>query len=174
MKKSLEKLSDIEKKYLISLVSDAEKRDADIAREIGVSKATTGRIGKKLHSIGLIQSMLPIVDLDMLGVDFFAVIIFSWNKFSSSEETNKMEKSFTKTPNVVYFSGGDSSDGMSHLLMAGFTNMPEYHDFMKDFRGKYEESISDYRSFFIPSDKIIKQDYAGLVKKRLMESGGKK
>ena len=169
MKQSFINLSDLDKKFLIRLFESPESSDSDIAENIGASKATVGRIGKKLRKSGLIQSFLPIVDLDSLGVDFFAVITFGWKSFDNIKITSKMEKAIEKDPKVVYFSGGESSGGLTHMLMVGFQNMPEYHNWMRECRTNYGENITDCRTFFIPAKKIIKQDYTGLIKYILKE-----
>jgi DNA-binding Lrp family transcriptional regulator len=169
MKHSFINLTESERKFLKIVLDNPEIKDSDISKTIGVSKATVGRIGKKLRKNGLIQTPLMILDLDMLGVDFFAVVTFGWKSFNEEETTHKMEERILDDPRVVYFSRGDSSDGLTHMLMVGFRNMPEYHDWMKSYRSIYGESITKFKTFFIPAKKIIKQDYNELIKLILKE-----
>jgi len=163
MKKSKLKLSKNEKKFLLSLLKDGSKTDAQIAREIRVSKATVHRIRKKLEEEKTLVDYIPIVDLDRLGIGMFAVVMFQWNKFDDEKLTEKILTDLKNDPRVVYLAAGDSSNGLTHVMMLGFSSLSEYHSYFKQFRAKYKGSIDNINTFFIPSEKIFKQDYTGLV-----------
>lgn len=175
MKKSIVKLSETERKFLISLLEDGSKIDAQIAREIGVSKATAHRTRKKLEEEDILQDYIPIVNLDKMRINFFAIVMFRWNKFDNKKLTDKMLTELESDPHVVYLAAGDSSNGLTHTIMLGFHDLSGYHTYMEQFRGKYREYIDKIHAFFIPCEKILKQDYTGLVKYIIeKEMGGKK
>ncbi len=164
MKQSITELSEMEKKFLISLFEDGSKTDAQISREIGVSKATAHRTRKRLEGGDILQDYIPIVSLEKMGINFFAIVMFRWNKFDDNKLTKQMLSDLTKDPHIVYFSAGDSSNGLTHTMMLGFYDLSGYHSYMEQFRGKYRGDIDKINAFFVPSEKILKQDYTGLVK----------
>ena len=157
------KLTNYEKKFLFALLEDGSKEDATIARETGISKSSVSRIRKKLQSECVIMDYLPIVDLDRFGIEFYAVVMFAWSDFEE-KAAESMVQEVSKNPNVVYFAGGESSDGLTHVMMIGVKDLSEYQEFLTKFRRKYKDHIGRLFSFFVPSKKIVKQDFTDLVK----------
>ena len=102
MKQSSLNLSKNEKKFLISVLEDGSKIDAEIAREIGISKSSAHRIRQKLEKSGLISEYIAIVDLDRLGVDVFFVVMLEWDAFKNEELTKKSFKEIEGDPHVVF------------------------------------------------------------------------
>jgi len=164
MKRNNLKLSEIETKFLFSLLENGGKTDAQIAREIKVSKATAHRTRKKLEMEDILVDCIPIVNLDKLNIKFFAIVMFQWNKFDDEKMTNDLLKDLKNDPHVVYLAAGDSSEGLTNVMMLGFPDLSAYHSYIQEFRKKYKNYADNIRSFFIPSEKILKQDYTGLVK----------
>lgn len=171
MKKSKFKLSQTERKFLLSLLKDGSKTDAQIAREIKVSKATAHRVRKKLEEESTLVDYIPIVNLDRVDIKFFAVVMFQWNKFDEKEKTDEMLNDLKRDPHVVYLASGDSSNGLSHTMMLGFPDLSGYHSYLQEFRGKYKNYVEHINAFFIPSEKILKQDYTELVR-HVIKKGG--
>jgi len=172
MKKSILKLSQTERKFLLSLLEDGSKTDAQIAREINVSKATSYRTRKKLEEEDILVDYIPIVNLDKMDINFFAIVMFQWNKFDDKKLTEKMLTDLREDPHVVYLAAGDSSNGLTHAMMLGFSDLSGYHSYLEQFRGKYRNYIDKINAFFIPSEKIFKQDYTELVRYVIKKKGG--
>ena len=137
MKQSTIKLSKLEIKFLKSLLEDGSKHDAQIAKETSMSKASAHRIRKKLQKEEVLVDFLPIVDLEKFGIKFYTILIYQWLDFSE-ESTSKMIKEITDDPHSVYFATGESSDGMTHVVMLGFTDLSEYHTYINNFRKKHK------------------------------------
>jgi DNA-binding Lrp family transcriptional regulator len=164
MKKSIGKLNKNETKFLEYLLDDGHSTDSEIALKISLSKASVGRIRKKLESQKILADYIPIIDLDKFGVKLFSVVMFQWTSFSDNEKTRRMEKEFISTPHVVYFAGGESSNNLNYVAVLGFTDLTDYNAFFDEFRKKYSSSIGRLETFFIPSNKILKQDFTDLAK----------
>ena len=164
MKKSIDLLNENETKFLLSLLEDGHKTDSEIAKEIQLSKASVGRIRKKLESQKILADYIPVVDLDSFGVKLFAVVLFEWTSFSDAEKTKRMEKEFNTTPHVVYFAAGESSNNLNYVAVLGFLDLSDYKAFFDEFRKKYANSLGRLETFFIPSEKILKQDFTDLAK----------
>lgn len=164
MKQSFINLSENEKKFLISVLNDGSKIDADIAREIRISKSSAHRIRRKLEKSGLISEYIAIVDLDKLGVDVFFVILFEWNGFDDEELTKKSFKELENDPHIVFFANGEGSVGMTNVLFMGFKNVDEFNKYFKGFRKKYGKFINNIINFMIPAKQLIKNDFTELAK----------
>ena len=163
MKQSIEKLSLKEKKFLISLLEDGSKSDAQIAREIGLSKSTIYRIRKKLEKEGVITEYIPIIDLDKLGVEAFLVLVFQWTAFKNKELTKKIMRELKKDPHVIFLANGEGSEGLTTCVFFGFKDLEEYNNYFKKFRSKYEDFVGKSVILLIPSKQIIKHDFTDLV-----------
>jgi len=164
MKQSIKKLSLNENKFLISLLEDGNKSDAQIAREIGVSKSTTYRIRKKLEKEGIVVEYIPIIDLDKLGVEAFLVLVFQWTAFKNKELTEKMMRELEKDPHVIFLANGEGSEGLTTCVFFGFKDLEEYNSYFKKFRSKYEDFMGKSIILLIPSKQIIKHDFTDMVK----------
>lgn len=159
-----ENISENETKFLLSLLSGVNKNDVQIAREIKTSKATVNRIRKRLEKEGILEGSIPLVNLDSFNIELYAVVMFEWKSFSDKKLTIRMEKEFIETPQVVYLSAGESSSNLNYIAMLGFQDLSDYHAFFNEFREKYQKYLGGITTFFIPSKRILKQDYTDLAK----------
>ena len=85
MKQCIDKLSKNKRKFLVSLLEDGSKTDAQICREIGISKSTACRLRKDLEREGIISEYIPIIDLDKIGVEVFVIVVFQWKSFKNQK-----------------------------------------------------------------------------------------
>lgn len=172
MKQSFTNLSLNERKFLISVLNDGSKIDADIAREIGISKSSAHRIRQKLEKTGIINEYLAIVDLDKIGVDVFFVVLFEWSRFDDEELTEKSFKDLENDPHIVFFADGEGSEGLTNVLFMGFRSVYEFNKYFKNFRKKYGNKINKIVSFMIPAREMIKNDFTELAKHVIENSWG--
>ena len=164
MKQKFRKMSKNETNFLISLLEDGSKTDAQISKEIGVSKSTTYRIRKDLEKEEIISEYIPIIDLDNVGVGVFLVLMFQWTAFKDKKLTNKLQSELKKDPHVIFLGNGEGSEGLTTCVFFGFKDLEEYNAYFKTLRGKYEEFLGKTTSLLIPSKEIIKHDFTDLVK----------
>jgi DNA-binding Lrp family transcriptional regulator len=165
MKQNLIKLSKNEKKFLISLLEDGSKTDVQISKETGMSKASASRIRKKLEKEGIITEYIPIVDLDILGVDVFLVLMFQWKAFKDEKLTSQIMKELENDSHVVFLANGEGLEGLTTCVFMGFRNVGEYYNYFREFRKKYENFIGKMSTLMIPSKEIIKHDFTDIAKK---------
>jgi len=165
MKQNVLKLSKNEKKFLISLLEDGNKTDVQISKETGISKASASRIRKKLESEKIIIEYIPIMDLDLIGIDVFLVFLFQWKAFKDNKLTSQIMKELETDPHVVFLANGEGSEGFTTCVFMGFKNIKEYHSYFKKFRKKYESYIGKVSTLLVPSQEIIKHDFTDIVKK---------
>ena len=169
MENIINKLSKNDKKFLISLLEDGSKTDSQIAKEINISKATAGRIRKKLENEEIISEYIPIVDLDKLGAEVFLIILFQWTKFKDRKLTGEMLSGLEKDPHVIFLGNGEGSEGLTTCLFLGFKDLEEYNNYFKQFRAKYEEFLGKTINLLVPSKEIRKHDFTDMVKFMLKE-----
>lgn len=164
MKQNSINLDKNETKFLISLLEDGSKTDAQISKETGMSKATAGRIRKNLEEQNIIAEYIPIVDLDRIGIDIYAVAMFQWEGFKDERLTTDMITFLEKNHHVIFLANGEGSEGSTTSLFLGFEDIKEYHRFFVSFRKKYGDKIGRLVTLILPSSEIIKQDFTDLVK----------
>jgi len=166
MKQSVVALSKYERLFLRSLLEDGSKSDAQIARETSMGKATANRIRKDLEDRKVITEYLPVVDLDMMGINVFMLVLFHWKRYKDEKLTEGMLSHLEHDPHVVFLASGEGS-GFTHVLFLGFTDLSEAHIYFSRLRKKYEDVIDNTLTFFTPTSEIKKQDYTELVRSTL-------
>jgi DNA-binding Lrp family transcriptional regulator len=170
MKQNSIKLDHNETKFLLSLLKDGSKKDAEIARETGISKATFHRIRKKLEKDGVISEYIPIIDFDRIGVEIFQVVILQWLKFSDKKLSEKVFNEWENDPHVIFLANGQGAK-FSTVLFMGFTNIHEYDDYMRTWKSKYEQYIGTTETLILPSTGLVKTDFTDLVS-HVLKNGG--
>jgi len=163
MEKSSLKLSNYEKKFLLSLIEDGSKPDSDISKETKISKASASRIRKKLKESEILLDSILVINLEKFGISFYAVLFFEWQLSNDQKTTKKMEEEFVSSPQVVYFAEGDNPN-INYIAMLAFFDFEDYQDFLSEFRQKYGNSLKRLETYFIQPKKILKQDYTDLSK----------
>ena len=164
MKQSSLKLTKNERMFLTTILEDGSKTDAQIARDIDVSKSTAHRIRKELEKREIISEYIPIIDMDKMGVEVFLVLMFQWTEYKNKELTNKMLKELENDPHVIFLGNGEGSEGLTTCVFFGFQNLEEYNTYFKNFRGEYEEYLGKITNLLIPSKEIMKHDFTEMLK----------
>lgn len=166
MKQSLTNLSKMEISFLRALF-DGNKPDSAIAKKIGVSKASISRIRTKLEKEKILSGFLPVLDLEKLNINLFAIVTFEWTNFKNEKLTQEMESFISKDPHTILFAEGESADGLNYAVYAGFSGLDDYQEYSKSIRKKFENHIKKINVFFIPIKKILVQDYSKLTINKL-------
>jgi DNA-binding Lrp family transcriptional regulator len=163
MRQNLTKLSENEKKFLISLLNGGNKTDVEIAKKTGINKSTCSRIRKKLEK-DLITDYIPIIELDKVGIDVFVVLMFKWKAFDNEELTKKVFTELKEDPHVIFLASGEGSSQFSTVMFLGFTDIEQYHEYFKQFRKKYDKHTDNVSSLLLPSREVIKTDFTQIIK----------
>lgn len=171
MKQKLIELDKNETKFLLSLLESGAKSDAQISREIKVSKATTSRIRKKLEKNRIIEDYIPIIKLEKIGVEIFQVLLLQWIRFGDTKLSEKVFSEWEADPHIIFLAHGQGANFTTVLFM-GFKDIHEYDEYSKQFRAKYSNYIGKTEIIILPSDKVIKNDYTHLVSHMLKKFGG--
>lgn len=166
-------LSEFEKLFLLSLLEDGRKTDTQVSDETEISITHVNRIRRTLEEEGFISQYVPVIDLDKIGVGLFAVVLFQWKGYDNAELTEQMIVDLGTDPDVAFFATGEGGSGSTMILLLGFSDLAEAHDYLNGFRKKYNRELGEMLSFFIPTEGVIKQDYSEMIKKRVkkLESG---
>jgi len=162
MQQNMDKLTENEKKFLICLLDDGSLTDTKISKIIKVNKSTCSRIRKKLEK-EFISGYIPIVELDKVGIDLFIVLTFQWKGFDDKELTKKFFLYLEKDPHVIFLANGEGA-GITTIVFLGFKNVEEYHNYFKEFRGKYDRYINSFSSLILPSREVKKNDFTEIIK----------
>lgn len=149
-------MSENERKFLLALIEDGSKTDADIAEETGMSKSTANRIRRRFEDDGTLREYIPIIDLEHIGVEVFATIILECEEALDTEE-------IASIPNVIFL--GETDDFTeTYVIFAGFSGFDAYHDFIESMKERYREQVNSFDSRMIPPHHIVKEDFTHLIK----------
>lgn len=156
MTKPPTEMSENERKFLLSLIEDGSKTDADIADETDMSKSTANRIRRRFEEDGTLREYIPIIDLEHIGVEVFATIILECDEALDTDE-------LAAIPNVIFL--GETDDFTeTYVIFAGFTGFNAYHEFIESLKEQYQEQVDSFDSRMIPPHHIVKEDFTHLIK----------
>ena len=158
-------------KFLITLLENGSKSDAQIARDTKLSKATVHRIRKKLEKEKVITDYIPIIDFDKIGVDMFQVIMLRWNRFNDKKLSDKVFAEWENDPHVIFFANGQGPE-FTTVLFTGFVDIHDYDKYFREFRSNYGEYIDKIETLILPSSGLIKTDFTDMVLHILKKTGG--
>jgi len=66
-------VKDVELKLVSELIKNSRRSDRELARVLGLSQPTVGRMIKKLEKEGVIQEYTMIPDMTKLGIEIVAI-----------------------------------------------------------------------------------------------------
>lgn len=159
MRESIGDLSDNEKKFLLALIEDGSRTDADIADETGMSTATANRIRRRFEEDGTLKEYLPIVALEQVGIELYATLTVE-----GAEDVDAAE--VASHPNIIFL--GETEDFRRTLVIfAGFAGFDEYHTFLEDFKDTYREEVDNVEANVIAPQNIVKEDFTHIIKHNL-------
>jgi DNA-binding Lrp family transcriptional regulator len=149
-------MSENERKFLLALIEDGSRSDADIARETGMSKATANRIRRRFESDGTINDYLPVVDLKSVGINVYCMITMKLKEPIDRKE-------LADKPNVIFLG---ETDHFEHtiVIFAGFPDFDEYLSFIQNMKEKYRGQVNSFEKNLIAPEKIFKEDFTHLIK----------
>lgn len=162
MKKSLDNLSENEKKFLKAVIEDGSKTDSQLADEIGVSKSTANRIRRDFEEDGVIEDYIPIIDLEGIGVNFYAVF--------KGKITEKIDtEDLTDDPHVIFL--GETGDFEKKLVMfSGFSSYTDYQEFLDKLRQEKGGKLKQVDIDIISPKDIQKEDFTHLIQDNISQS----
>ncbi len=162
MVKHPSEMSENERKFLLTLIEDGSKTDADIAEETGMSKSTANRIRRRFEENGTLREYIPVIDLGHMGVEVFATIILECEKPLDTDEIRDI-------PNVIFL--GETDDFQeTYVVFAGFAGFEEYHEFIDAFKDRYREQVASFDSRMIPPGHIQKEDFTHIIKHTIKDT----
>ena len=172
MTKSNIDLTESEKKFLEIILNRGNVPDSEIAKTTKLSKATVGRIRKKLEGT-LVKEYIPIINLHEVGMDVFSILTFQWNAFNDEQITKKSFSEFEKDPRVVFLANGEGSIASTVMFLA-FRDLEEHHLYLKEFRKKHGKHASQISTLTLPSKEVIKHDFTEAIRNIIMENKNEK
>jgi DNA-binding Lrp family transcriptional regulator len=156
MTKTAEDMSENERKFLLALIADGSRTDADIADETGMSKSTANRIRRRFEENGTLREYIPVIDLEQIGVEVFATIILECDAPLETAE-------IAAIPNVIFL--GETDDFTeTYVIFGGFSGFDAYHEFLEDLKDRYRDRVDAFDSRVIPPQRIVKEDFTHLIK----------
>jgi DNA-binding Lrp family transcriptional regulator len=84
-------LKDTELKLISELMKDSRRSDRELAKALGLSQPTVGRLIKRLQKEGVIKEFTVVPDFRKLGFNLMAIIMFKL-KAISPEELQELQK----------------------------------------------------------------------------------
>jgi Lrp/AsnC family transcriptional regulator for asnA, asnC and gidA len=118
-------ISELDKKILRSLNKNARKSFREVAKEVGTSTTSIYNNVKKLEKMGVIKGYIPLLDEEVLGNEFVALISIRYVQGKWKEVIGEISK--LSQVRAVYDITGD----MDLVCVCYFKHRNELDEFLK-------------------------------------------
>jgi len=151
-------VKDVELRLVSELMKNSRRSDRELARVLGLSQPTVGRIVKKLEKEGIIQGYTMIPDMAKLGIEIVAITLAALKPPKDPEERMRKCVEFVeKHPNLIFISSGRGTS-TDRVFISVHKNYSDYAKFMKEIKTEISEyQITDTFLLSYKSDTILRQ-----------------
>lgn len=146
------KLKNTEIRLLSELMKDSRRSDRQLAKALNVSQPTVTRTRTKLEKEGIVKEHTIIPDFRKLGIEIVAFVFGVWlpekiKDYSEDERVKKLEKFFSKHPNVIFASSGQGLN-KNNMMISLHKDYSDYSEFMSQARTEWA-GLVELESFII-------------------------
>lgn len=146
-------LKDTELRLVSELMKDSRRSDRELARVLGISQPTVGRMIRRLEKDGVINEYTMIPDLGRLGIEIMAFTFGVWSpgklvEYFDVERVEKAKRFISEHPNVVFASSGLGL-GMARMIVTIHKDYSDYAEFMRQARAEWAGVLTKLESFII-------------------------
>ncbi len=150
------KLTPRETQVLKELIKNGRVGDQEIARRLKTSRPTILKIRKRLEDKGIIKRYTPELDLEKLGLNIQAVILYRWKDYSKTKELEDIIKFIKFQPEVVLFVKGEGVGSKTDLIVSVHENLKSYEAFIRKVKYKWKDNVENVDVFLSSIDGIFK------------------
>ncbi len=150
-------VKDVELKLVSELIKNSRRSDRELARVLGLSQPTVGRMIKKLEKAGIIQGYTMIPDMTKLGIEIVAITLVTLEHQIDPEERMRKSREFVeKHPNLIFVSSGRSTSS-DRVAISVHKSYSDYAKFMKEVKTEVPEyHVTDTFLLSYKSDIILR------------------
>lgn len=153
------------KDLIKELITNNKQSDREIAKKIGATQPTVGRLRNKLISEDYIKSYSIIPNLSKLNVELVAFTVIKWKDYREKEKLEKFENELEKNELMFFCAPGEGFNNKTKMMVTFHENYKSYELFLRKLRSGWEFMIEDMDSFLVSTDNIIKNfDFSILTK----------
>jgi len=151
-------VKDVELKLVSELIKNSRRSDRELARVLGLSQPTVGRMIKKLEKEGVIHDYTMVPDLSKLGIEMIAITLAAFKPPENPEEGMKKCVEFVeKHSNVLFLSSGRGT-GTERVFITIHKDYSDYAKFIKEVKAEIAEyKIADTFLISYKGDTILRQ-----------------
>jgi len=150
------KLTLREKQVLKELIKNCKTSDQEIARRLKTSRPTILKIRKRLEEKGLIKGYAPLIDLEKIGINIQAVILYRWKDYSKSKELKEIIEFIKSLPEIILFIKGEGVGGRTDLIISIHENLKDYEKFIRKLKYQLKNNVENIEVFLSSIDGIFK------------------
>jgi DNA-binding Lrp family transcriptional regulator len=145
-------MKDVELRLISELLKNSRRSDRELAKAMNVSQPTVSRTRPKLEKDGIIKEYTIIPDFRKLGIELVAFAFAIWlpekiKGYSEDERVSKLEKFFSKHPNVIFASSGQGLN-KTRVMISLHRNYSDYSEFISQARAEWA-GLVEFESFII-------------------------
>lgn len=133
--KKMTKLKDVEVRIISELMKNSRRSDRELARAVGVSQPTCGRVRKKLEKEGVIKEYTMIPDFRRLGYHMMGVTFIKKEETAKKDEKTELRKAVAEVEKKNPFASLMAVNGMGlgrgRMFMALYRSYGRYAEAMQ-------------------------------------------
>ena len=148
-------LRDVELKLVSELMKNSRRSDRELAKAVGVSQPTIGRIIARLEKNGIIEQYTMIPNFSKLGFKLLVMTFVKRRKDTTPEEQDKIAKIGKEAvdkslKNIMTMRG--IGLGYETVIISVHEDYSSYQELMRDVKQFPYSDLSDIQSFLVDLD----------------------
>ena len=151
------------KNLIKELLDNNKQSDREIARKIGATQPTVGRLRNRLINEDYIRSYSVIPNLSKLNVELIAFTVIKWKDYKQKEKLEKFGVELKKNNLMFFCAPGEGFNNKTKIMITFHEDYKSYELFLTKLRSEWEVMIEDMDSFLVSTDNIIKNFDFGIV-----------
>ena len=150
-------VKDVELKLVSELIKNSRRSDRELARVLGLSQPTVGRMIKKREKAGIIQGYTIIPDMTKLGIEIVAITLVALEHQIDPEERMRKSREFVENhPNLIFVSSGRGTNS-DRVAISVHKSYSDYAKFMREVKAEVPEyHVADTFLLSYRSDIILR------------------
>ncbi len=147
----------IEARLLRELIANSKRSDRELARAMGTTQPTVGRLRKKLEKEGYVSEYTLIPDLAKLDVEFIAFTAIAWGHYQNQDKLKEFREYIRQSHFVFFSAPGEGLQGKTKLIVSLHRDYKSYELFIRKIRAHWAPMIDSMETFLVSTDNIIRQ-----------------
>ncbi len=148
------------------LMSNSRRSDRELAKSLGLTQPTIGRLRKSIEKDNSLSSYTAIPNLSKIGMEIIAFTLFEWTRYKETAKLKQFEEFIIKQDSIFFSAPGEGFDGRTKIIITIHKDYADLESFLRLLRAEWADNMDSMDTFVVSSSNIIKNfNFKSVAKK---------